>query len=139
MTAQDYDQVKLGEMCAMSTTPEDQMKVFALGQSRADKGLNGPKVISSFGEYLGLRLQVAEKQDITHGLLIDIRCSTRLHRKRNIIAPSSSQLEKSRIAQMSLFWTCSCRIYLTPYLLAPCLSHWPKTSINRWKKGALCY
>jgi hypothetical protein len=54
ISAQDYDTVKLGGLCAMATTPEDQGKVLALGQGRPwkedrTKSLLGPRVVSAFG------------------------------------------------------------------------------------------
>lgn len=52
ISIEEYDAVQLGEICAMSTTPEDQTKVKALGQSRHNKGATGPKVISSFGKLI---------------------------------------------------------------------------------------
>jgi hypothetical protein len=54
ISAEDYDAVKLGGICAMATTPEDQGKVANLGQGRPWKqdGTQspvGPRVVSAFG------------------------------------------------------------------------------------------
>jgi hypothetical protein len=54
ISAEDYDSVKLGGICAMATTPEDQGKVATLGQGRPWKedrtqSSVGPKVVSAFG------------------------------------------------------------------------------------------
>ena len=54
---EDYDGVKLGGLCAMATTPEDQGKVLALGQRRPWRtsgftSSSGPRVVSSFGMLL---------------------------------------------------------------------------------------
>jgi hypothetical protein len=53
---EEYDQVELGGICAMGTTPEDQSKVFELGSRRPwtmAKGggsiERGPRVVSAFG------------------------------------------------------------------------------------------
>jgi len=54
ISAEDYDSVKLGGICAMATTPEDQGKVLALGRGRPwrtseSKSAVGPRVVSAFG------------------------------------------------------------------------------------------